>query len=123
MALHPAIPIFRMFDPDMARRFYVDWLRFSVMFEHRFSADAPLYLGLIRDGFQLHLTEHHGDTTPGTRIRVPVDDVMAFADEIGDHRYLFANPGRPERVSWGESNLTLTDPFCNRITFFTGDAV
>ena len=121
MALHPAIPIFRMFDPDMARRFYVDWLGFEVLFEHRFDEDAPLYLGLRRDGFQLHLTEHHGDTTPGTHIRIPVDDIAGFADEIGDQRYRFAHPGRPEMMPWGEKSLTLTDPFGNRLTFFNGE--
>ena len=121
MALHPAIPIFRIFDEKMARAFYVDWLKFDVVFEHRFGPDMPLYLGLRRDTLQIHLTEHHGDTTPGTRIRIPVDDVEAFADEVGDGRYSFANPGRPEVMPWGERSLQLTDPFGNRLTFFTGD--
>ena len=37
------IPILRMFDEAKAREFYLDFLGFSVEFEHRFEADLPLY--------------------------------------------------------------------------------
>ena len=40
------IPILRMFDETKAREFYLDFLGFSVEFEHRFEADLPLYLGI-----------------------------------------------------------------------------
>jgi len=36
------IPILRMFDEAKAREFYLDFLGFSVEFEHRFEADLPL---------------------------------------------------------------------------------
>ena len=42
-----------------AREFYLDYLGFGVEFEHRFEADLPLYLGISRNGLQLHLSEHH----------------------------------------------------------------
>ncbi|RMT27270.1 hypothetical protein ALP51_00680 [Pseudomonas savastanoi] len=53
-----AIPILRMFDERKAREFYLDFLGFSVEFEHRFEADLPLYLGISRNGLHLHLSEH-----------------------------------------------------------------
>jgi catechol 2,3-dioxygenase-like lactoylglutathione lyase family enzyme len=74
----PAIPIFRIFDEPKAREFYLGFLGFDVDFEHRFSDDAPVYLGVSRDGFELHLSEHHGDGTPGTRVRVQVSDIKQF---------------------------------------------
>ncbi len=62
-----AIPILRMFDERKAREFYIDFLGFSIEFEHRFEADLPLYLGISRNGLNLHLSEHHGDACPVRR--------------------------------------------------------
>ena len=42
---HPPIPILRSFDEKMARALYIDFLGFTVQFEHRFGAGAPLYMG------------------------------------------------------------------------------
>ena len=69
--LERAIPILRMFDEAKAREFYLDFLGFSIEFEHRYEADLPLYLGLRRDGLQVHLSEHHGDASPGATLFVP----------------------------------------------------
>jgi hypothetical protein len=30
----------------------------------------PKYMKVSRDGIALHLSEHHGDTTPGTRVYI-----------------------------------------------------
>lgn len=118
MKIGPATPILRMFDHEKAVAFYVDWLGFEVGFEHRFGPDMPRYVGLVRDGVELHLTEHHGDTTPGTRVRIACDDIDAFYQEIGARPYPHLNPGRPCAQPWGEIDLTLTDPFGNRLTFY-----
>jgi len=118
MRLGRATPILRMFDEGKAREFYVDWLQFKVQFEHRFGANMPLYLGLVRDDLELHLSEHHGDTTPGTRVRLAVDGIHAFYDDIASRRYAFLRPGAPQKQEWGEWDLTLTDPFGNKLTFY-----
>lgn len=47
IAFDKTIPILRMFDETKAREFYLDFLGFSVEFEHRFEADLPLYLGMV----------------------------------------------------------------------------
>jgi len=117
MKLGPATPILRMFDVGKARAFYVDWLHFEIVFEHRFGETMPLYLGLIRDGMELHLSEHHGDTTPGTRVRIAVQGLHAFYEDIMSRPYAHLRPGAPQEQSWGEWDLTLTDPFGNRLTF------
>ena len=118
MKLGPATPILRMFDPALARAFYVDWLGLTVAFEHRFAPDMPLYLGIERDGMELHLTEHEGDTTPHTRIRIAAEDIDALHAELTRKPYAGKRPGPVETKDWGERDLTLVDPFGNRLTFF-----
>ena len=117
MKLGPATPILRSFDEGSARAFYVDWLGFAVTFEHRCAPHLPLYLGLRRDGVELHLSEHHGDTTPGTRVRIAVSDIDAFHADLISRPYPHLTPGAPQQQDWGEMDLTLTDPFGNRLTF------
>lgn len=109
------IPILRMFDETKAREFYLDFLGFSVEFEHRFEADLPLYLGISRDGLQLHLSEHHGDASPGSTIFVPMHNIEQLRDELLAKRYGY---GRPQIVEqgWGQV-LEVYDPFGNRIRF------
>jgi ribosomal-protein-alanine N-acetyltransferase len=34
--------------------------------EHRFEPDAPVYMQVSRGPLILHLSEHHGDATPGS---------------------------------------------------------
>ena len=110
-----AIPILRMFDEAKAREFYLDFLGFSVEFEHRFEADLPLSLGISRNGLQLHLSEHHGDASPGATIFVPMHNIDMLRDELQGKRYGY---GRPEIVEqgWGKV-LEVYDPFGNRIRF------
>ncbi|VVO81132.1 hypothetical protein PS903_01779 [Pseudomonas fluorescens] len=109
------IPILRMFDETKAREFYLDFLGFSVEFEHRFEADLPLYLGIARDGLQLHLSEHHGDASPGSTVFVPMHNIERLRDELLAKRYGY---GRPDIVQqgWGQV-LEVHDPFGNRIRF------
>ncbi|RMQ51027.1 hypothetical protein ALQ04_02227 [Pseudomonas cichorii] len=110
-----SIPILRMFDEAKAREFYLDFLGFSVEFEHRFEADLPLYLGISRSGLQLHLSEHHGDASPGSTIFVPMQNIELLRDELLAKRYGY---GRPDIVEqdWGKV-LEVLDPFGNRIRF------
>ncbi len=91
-----------MFDETKTREFYLDFLGFSIEFEHRFEADLPLYLGLSRNGLQLHLSEHHGDASPGSTIFVPMRNIELLRDELLGKRYGY---GRPDIVEqgWGES--------------------
>src|SRR5690606_39115192 len=58
--LKPAIPILRIFDEPKAREFYLEFLGFTVEFEHRFEANLPLYMGVRRSELRLHLSAHHG---------------------------------------------------------------
>ncbi len=109
-------PILRMFDVVKAREFYLDYLGFKVEFEHRFHESAPLFMGVQRDGVHIFLSEHHGDGTPGTHIRVETDGVAALHRELATKGYRYMNPGIIEQ-EWGQRELTVVDPFNNRLTF------
>lgn len=116
MPLNQAIPILRVFDRDLARSFYVDWLRFRVDWEHRFDEASPRYTQVSRDNVVLHLTEHYGDCTPGARVFIRTSDVE------GLHRELHArpNPNMAPGICvtpWNSKCVEVVDPFGNRLTF------
>ena len=114
--LRKSTPILRIFDEAKAKEFYVGFLGFTVDWEHRFEPGAPLYMQVSRDGCVLHLSEHHGDATPGSAMRVEVDDIDALHRELTEKRYTFARPGI-EQTPWGTRDVTVKDPFGNRLTF------
>ncbi len=49
MGLSGITPILRIFDEAKAREFYVDFLGFSVDWEHRFGDNFPQYMQVSRD--------------------------------------------------------------------------
>lgn len=114
------VPILRSFDEAKAREFYLDWLGFSVDWEHRFEPNTPLYMQVSRSGVVLHLSEHHGDATPGSHVRVEVSGLAAFHAELDAKRYKNNRPGL-EKPPWGGLEMTVTDPCGNRITFAQGE--
>jgi len=110
------VPILRSFDEAKAREFYIDWLGFVVDWEHRFEPGLPLYMQVSRDGIVLHISEHHGDGTPGSLVRVEVKGLRAFHAEINAKRYKNNRPGL-ETPEWGGLEMTVIDPVNNRIVF------
>ncbi|MEM6616288.1 MAG: glyoxalase superfamily protein [Pseudomonadota bacterium] len=110
-------PIFRMFDVEKAREFYCGFLGFAVDFEHRFDDASPLYMGLELGDVELHLSEHHGDATPGSSVRIKVDDLGAYHAAISAKGYRFARPGLIDQ-SWGLREMMIDDPFGNRVIFW-----
>ena len=115
MHIGPPIPILRIFDEEKAREFYVDFLGFQVDWEHRFEPGLPLYLQVSRHDCLLHLSGHHGDATPGSALRMRVQGLDAFKEELNARHYANARPGIVEQP-WGR-DMTVTDPFGNRLVF------
>ena len=110
-------PVMRMFDAALARAFYVGFLGFELHWEHRFEENSPLYMELRRDRGVLHLSEHHGDATPGSAVRIEVADIGALHAELAARDYRFARPGL-EHTPWQTREIAVTDPFGNRLHFF-----
>ncbi|MFZ1754220.1 MAG: glyoxalase superfamily protein [Caldilineaceae bacterium] len=109
-------PILRSFDEAKAREFYIDFLGFQVDFEHRFEENLPLYMGISKDDCRLHITEHHGDCSPGSAVRIATEGLVAYHQELLGKQYKNARPGI-QKQPWGSLEVSVTDPFGNRITF------
>lgn len=109
------IPIFRSFDEERARDFYLGFLDFKVDWEHRFHPGAPLYMQLSRGGLKLHVSEHSGDASPGATAYCWMKGVTSFQKALIAKNYKYNRPGL-EKQDWG-LECTVIDPFGNRIRF------
>jgi catechol 2,3-dioxygenase-like lactoylglutathione lyase family enzyme len=106
----------RIFDEHKAKEFYVDFLGFSVDWEHRFEADLPLYLQVSLGDCRLHLTEHHGDCAPGAALRIETNDVEQYCEQLSSKKYGGTRPS-VEETPFFTRDMSITDPFSNRLTF------
>ncbi|WP_288588047.1 glyoxalase superfamily protein [uncultured Methylobacterium sp.] len=115
IAFHRTSPILRIFDVAKAREFYCGFLGFAVTLEHRHEPGLPLYMAVERAGLELHLSEHHGDASPGSTAFVRMTGVRDFHAELIAKNYGYGRPGL-ERLPWGDQ-MEVHDPFGNRIRF------
>ena len=118
MKIAPAIPIIRIFSEEKAKEFYLDFLGFNLDWEHRFEENFPLYAQLTRSGLTLHLSEHHGDATPGSNIFVRMEEIGALHQELTAKNDAYAKPAIQD-LPWGRV-MEVADPFGNRIRFCEG---
>lgn len=110
------VPVLRIFDEAKAREFWLGFMGFNLDWEHRFDANAPLYMQVSRGPVTLHLSEHHGDGTPGSNVIVRMRGLDAFNAELLAKQYKYMRPGIEEQP-WGMRDMTVIDPFQNRICF------
>jgi uncharacterized glyoxalase superfamily protein PhnB len=122
VTLRRTTPILRSFDEAKAKEFYVEFLGFRVDWEHRFEPGLPLYMQISRDDCVLHLSEHFGDASPGAALRIESTDLDAFHAQLAAKQYKHARPG-VEDMPWGTRDMTITDPFGNRLVFTTAISV
>lgn len=111
-------PILRIFDYDKALEFYIRWLGFRIDWEHR-PEGSPAYLQVTLGDVTLHLSEHHGDGSPGARVFI--DDFVhlaPFHQQLLAKEYKYNRPGL-ETPFYDPTALemTVTDPFSNRLIF------
>ncbi len=110
-------PILRIFDYNKAKEFYVNWLGFTIDWESKPFNDAPVYFQISLQGVIIHLSEHHGECSPGAKLYV-VDftGLKAFHEKIIAKEYKYNKPGL-EISPWDKYTYTmeLIDPFNNRI--------
>ena len=115
MNLSSAIPILRIFSEEKAKEFFLDFLGFKWDWEHRFELGFPLYAQITRSSLTIHLSEHHGDSAPGSTVFVPVTDLARLHAELHAKASAYARPAI-EEVGWGKQ-MQVSDPFGNRIRF------
>jgi len=111
------VPIFRMFDEAKAREFYVDYLGFTVDWQHRFEPDTPLYMQVSLGDVKIHLSEHHGDACPGSSIRIQVDELEAYHQQLAAKQYKYYRPGLEDQP-WGTREMCVKDGFGNKLVFY-----
>ena len=111
------IPVLRIFDEAKAREFYVDWLGFTVDWEHRYETNLPLFMQVKRGDVILWLSEHHGDACPGAKVFIECLEIETYHRELLDKKYKYNRPGL-ETEDWGARTVTVHDPFGNRLVFF-----
>jgi catechol 2,3-dioxygenase-like lactoylglutathione lyase family enzyme len=116
IALEAPVPVLRIFSLEKAREFYLDYLGFKIAWEHRFEDGMPVYLQIERGRTVLHLSEHHGDGTPGAVVFVPMTGLDAFHRELAARDYPNMNPGI-EDLPWGARMMSVIDPFGNTLRF------
>jgi uncharacterized glyoxalase superfamily protein PhnB len=110
------VPILRIFSVEKAKEFYCGFLGFTVDWEHRFEPDLPVYMQVSRGDLRLHLSEHHGDGSPGVHIHVEMTGVDEFHREVTSKGYKYLRPGIQDEF-YGARAMHVTDPFGNRISF------
>lgn len=111
------VPILRIFDITKADEFYLEYLGFKVDWDHRFDDNAPLYRQVSRENLTLHLSEHHGDGSPGVQIRVMMHGIVGYHRELSAKEYRYMRPGIEEGPAAGSKELLVIDPFGNQIRF------
>jgi uncharacterized glyoxalase superfamily protein PhnB len=116
MQVQLTIPILRIFDYNKAIEFYIDWLGFSKLWEHRFEENTPVYMEIEKEGLRLHLSEHHGDGTPGSKVFVWCTGLKTFHQELIEKQYKYNRPGL-EETFYGAWCMEVNDPFNNKISF------
>lgn len=109
-----SIPVLRIFDAPRAFSFYGDYLGFRRDWPENFGDHEPVYAQVSRGRAKLHLSEHHGDASPGAAVLLTTPDVRSLEQELLQHT---SSVGPVvEQRPWGLS-LTVQDPFNNRLTF------
>jgi uncharacterized glyoxalase superfamily protein PhnB len=110
------IPVLRIFDINKVMEFYIDWLGFKIDWQHQFEEGMPLYLQISLNGFKLHLSEHHGDCSPGAKVFIVCTDLRDYHTSLSNKNYRFNMPGL-EIEPWNAISMMVTDPFMNRLYF------
>ncbi len=110
------IPVLRIFDYAKAIEFYIDWLGFTIIWEHEFEEKSPKYTAIEKDGITFHLSEHHGDGTPGTHVFIWCEGVKEYHEQLIKKKYKYNRPGL-EKTFYQALSFTVNDPFNNKISF------
>jgi catechol 2,3-dioxygenase-like lactoylglutathione lyase family enzyme len=113
--LKPAIPILRMFDVESTKRFYVDYLGWTVDWQDG-EGDRPIYMQVSSGETVLHLSSHHGDGTPGSAVMLETSELAALHADLQAKGYPYLNPGLEPHPAGAE--MTLLDPASNVLRFF-----
>jgi catechol 2,3-dioxygenase-like lactoylglutathione lyase family enzyme len=115
-----AIPVLHVSSAAAAEEFYCGRLGFCRDFAYRLD-DAradPCYMGLTRDGVELHVSSFSGDAVAGGAVFLLVEDVDALHAELVAKGVAIRLP--PTDQSWGNREMYVNDLDGNSIRFVHG---
>ncbi len=108
-------PILGTRDINKAIQFYVERLGFTLAFRH---GEAPIeYIGLRRDGVELHMQFQYEHEMGTIRLRFAVDDPDALYEEYSG-KEVFYEGTRLQNTPWGTREFALYDLDRNALTFY-----
>lgn len=112
-----AIPVLHVSSSTAAREFYCDRLGFQQAFAYRVDESAldPCYMGLRRDGAELHVSSFSGDGVSGGVVYLLVDDVDQLHEELLGKNV--AIDLEPIEQTWGNREMYVKDADRNSIRF------
>ena len=115
-----AIPVLHVNSSVTAEEFYCGRLGFRRDFAYRVddTRSDPCYMGLTRDGVELHLSSFSGDGVAGGVVFLLVEDVDALHAELVAKGVPISLP--PTNQSWGNREMYVNDPDSNSIRFVHG---
>jgi uncharacterized glyoxalase superfamily protein PhnB len=117
-----ATPVLHVSSAAAAEEFYCDRLGFRRRFVYR-PDDArpdPCYMGLTRDGVELHVSSFPGDGVSGGVVFLLVEDVDALHAELAAKGVPV--PPEPTDQTWGTREMGVRDADGNSIRFAQGGA-
>lgn len=109
------VPTFRITNYKKAIDFYINFLGFSIDWEHRFGDAEPIYMQISKNGLVLHLSENKR-FNKGVIIFVETKGIDLFRNSL-----LKIKKGKliPDIVitNWNTKQLEIEDPFGNLLRF------
>lgn len=117
MTFQRAVPVLHVSRSEEARAFYCDGLGFAETFAYRpdRSRADPCYLGLVRDGAEIHVSSFSGDAVAGGVVYLVVEDVDRLHEELVRKGIPIALA--PVDQTWGNREMYVRDPDGNSIRF------
>jgi len=112
-----AIPLMHVSSSAAAEDFYCAKLGFTKAWEYRPASPSqdPGYLGLFRDGIDLHVSSFSGDGVAGGVASFYVRDVDALHTEFAAHELPIELP--PCDQTWGNREMYIRDADGNSLRF------
>ncbi len=109
------IPVLRIFDVKKANEFYIKWLGFKTDWKDG-GGKTPLYTQISKEHITLHLSEHYGDCTPGSKVFIHYNEIKALHKKLLAKKYKYNKPGL-EEAPWNATIMQVSDPFENKLVF------
>jgi len=109
------IPTLRILDYRKAMNFYIEGLGFNIDWEHRFSANEPIYMQISRNGLTLHLSENKRFKT-GVIVFVDCKELNDFYTDLNNRKNQI-ELNKPHKTNWQTIQMEIEDPFGNLLRF------